>query len=343
MARTYYELLPYVFKRFSLLRTLRTGMPTMQYWATRKPLPESEKPTLFTMNIMPPMMTVWYHLVQKNLGDKVDTVIFDCSGTLKKSDFPSARVQKYINVYAATKSDEFLYKIAKNRKIGWVCDDDMFILSDKCIDKINQEFSNPKTASLSFRPRSWWHFDIDGKPYEPSSSYCIAINRDIYCDKEHLSLSPCNGNNHSVSHIGKEVKRYDTFDHANEQLIRKGYNCAIVPENEREELVTGFSGVSSAVMLLWYFRSTKKMMDYLEGPADKTWSGNVMFTILSGLRAVNTMQQMHEEITGEPYTLRSMPSWDQLERLKEKKAPLIRKEQSFEKVDEVAAILRAAL
>jgi hypothetical protein len=343
MARTYYELLPYVFKRFSLLRTLRTGAPTMMHWATRKPLPKSNKPALFTMNIMPPMMTVWYHLVQKNLGDKVDLTIFDCSGTLRKKDFPNARVQKYINVYAATKSDEFLYHIATNRKIGWVCDDDMFILSDKCIGTIEKAFSDPNTASLSFRPRSWWHFDIDGKEYEPSSSYSIVINREIYCDKEKLCLSPCNGNDHSVSHIGKEVKRYDTFDKANEQLIRKGYNCAIVPEGERDELVKGFSGVSSAVMLLWYFRSQKKMMEYLEEPADKAWEGNTLFTVLSGLRAINYMQQMHEEIKGKPYKLRAMPTWDQLERLREQKTPLIREDNSFDKVDEVAKVLRNAL
>ncbi|MDP7477171.1 MAG: hypothetical protein QF442_01860 [Candidatus Peribacteraceae bacterium] len=340
---TYYDLLPYVFKKFSLLRILRTGIPSAMHYVSRTPLPKSEKPAIFTMNIMPPMMTVWYHLVQKNLGDRVDLTIFDCSGTLKKSDFPKARVQKYINVYAATKSDEFLYHIARNRKIGWVCDDDMFILSDKCLERINQEFADPNTASLSFRPRDWWHFDIDGKEYEPSSSYSIVINREIYCDKENLNLSPCNGNNNAVSHIGKEVKRYDTFDHANEQLIRKGYNCAIVPEDQRNQMVTGFSGVSSAVMLLWYFRSSKKMMEYLEEPADEAWRGNTLFTVLSGLRAINYMQQMHEEITGKPYALRSMPSWDTLEALREKKTPLIRKKQSFERVDEVAAILKNSL
>jgi hypothetical protein len=216
----------------------------------------------------------------------------------------------------------------------------MFILSDKCLDTIDNAFKDPNTASLSFRPRSWWHFDIDGKEYEPSSSYSIVVNREIYCDKEKLCLSPANGNNHAVSHIGKEVKRYDTFDQANEKLIRKGYNCVIVPESERDQLVTGFSGVSSAVMLLWYFRSSKQMMDYLEGPADDAWRGNTLFTVLSGLRAISYMQQMHEEITGKPYRLRAMPSWDALERLREQKAPLIRNEHSFEKVDEVAAILK---
>ncbi len=339
---TYYDLLPYVFKKFSLLRIARTGIPSAMHYASRTPLPQSDKAALFTMNIMPPMMTVWYHLAQKNLGDKVDIVIFDSSGTLNPKDFSEARVQKFINLYAATKSDEFLYHIAKKRKFGWICDDDMFILSGKCMDRIQKEFADPNTASLSFRPRPWWHFDIDGAEFEPSSSYSTVINREIYCDKEHLSLSPCDGNTH-VSHIGKPLTRFDTFDKANETLLKKGYRCAIVPESQRSELVTGFSGTSSAVMLLWHFRTAKQMMDYLEDPEDKSWRGNTLFTVLSGLRAISAMQQLHETITGKPYILRSMPTPEQLEALKNKKKPLLRDAHSFDHVDEVEQRLRAAL
>lgn len=295
------------------------------------------------MNIMPPMMTVWYHLARKYLGDNVDITIFDCSGTLRAQNFPEARVQKYLNLYAATKSDEFLYSIAKTRKIGWICDDDMFILSAQCLNRITEEFASENTASLSFRPRPWWHFAIDGKTYEPSSSYCTAINRKIYCDAEQLSMSPRDGNTHAVSHIGKPVLRYDTFDHANAVLIQKGYRCAIVPEKEREQYTIGFSGTSSAVMLLWYFKNAGQMMHYLEEPEDKAWKGNTLFTVLSGLRAIGYMQRMHEKITGKPYALPSMPSWDTLERLREKKAPLLRKEHVFERVDEVAQRVENAL
>lgn len=340
---TYFELVPYTFKKFCILRALRTGLPTALHYATRKPLEASNKPALFTMNIMPPMMTVWYHFVQKNLGDQVDTVIFDCSGTLQKKDFPGARVQKFLNYYAATKTDEFLYHIARHRKLGWMCDDDMFIMSPKCIDYIENAFSNDNTASLSFRPREWWHFEIDGQTYEPSSSYCTVINRDIYCDKEHLTLAPRNGNHHAVSHIGKEVSRYDTFDYANEQLIRKGYNCAIVPDSERKNLYAGFSGVSSSVMLLWHFRTASQFMNYLEGPADKAWGGNTLYTILSGLLAISTMQDMHATITGKPYVLTSMPSTKELNQLMKQKAPLLREGHDFSKTLEVAERLKKAL
>ncbi len=333
---TYYELLPYAFKKFSVLRTLRTGLPTVAYKAMGTALPASEKPALFTMNIMPPMMTLWYHLVRKNLGDRVDTVIFDCSGTLNAADFPGARVQKYVNLYAATKSDEFLYRIARHRKIGWICDDDIFLINPKCIDRIEEEFADPNTASLSFRSRDWWHFEINGVRYDPSGSYCLALNRTIYCDKEHLSLAPCGGNTRAISHIGKSLTRFDTFDRANEILLEKGYRCAIVPEKQRDDLITGFTGVSSAAMLLWHFRTPQQMLDYLREPEDRRWRGNTLFTVLSGLLAISAVQQMHETITGTPYRLRAMPTRDDLERLREEKELLLREGHSFTKTLEVA-------
>ena len=292
---------------------------------------------------MPPMMTVWYHLAQKNLGDRVDITIFDCSGTLRSSDFPKANVQKMLNFYAATKSDEFLYYIARKRKIGWICDDDMFILSNKAVDLVEKHLKNPTTATLSFRPRSWWHFDIDGKKYAPSSSYCIAINREIYCDKEKLNISPCDGNMHAISHIGKPVSRYDTFDKANEILIRKGYNCHILTEKEQKQCVIGYSGMSSAVMMLWYFTKPEQMINYLEAPEKTAWKGNTLFTILSGLLAITDLQEMHQSITGKPYILRSMPNKTQLERLRKEHEPLLREGHSFDTVSEVSSVLRAAL
>lgn len=342
MATAYSNLLLYTFRRFSVVKALRTGPETLWHYARRTPLPKSEKPALFTMNILPPMMTVWYHFMQKHVGDAVDTVIFDCSGSLDKSMFPKARVQKFLNFYAATKSDEFLYHIAKNRKIGWICDDDMFILNSKAADLVTESLRKPNTASFSFRPRTWWHFDIDGKTYQPSSSYCTAINREIVMEKEQLSLSPCDGNSH-VSHIGKPLKRFDTFDKANETLLKKGYECEILDEDLQEQYVTGFSGMSSSVMLLWYFKTKQQTLDYLLTPEKKYWSGNALFTILSGLLAISSIFEMHEKITGKPYHMPSMPKKDDLLRIREEHEHLLREDLSFERVDTVSARLMNAL
>lgn len=343
IARTYYELLRYVFKRFSVHSAARTALPTLGYYARRPALPPSEKPALFTMNILPPMMTVWHHCVRKYLGDEVDVVIFDCSGTLDPAAFPGARVQKFLNLYAATKTDEFLYHIAKNRRLGWMCDDDMFPLSPTMLDRIRKEFADPSTASLSFRARPWWHYEISGKHHEPSSSYCTVINRDIYCDREHLSLAPRDGNPHPT-HIGRpQVGRYDTFDDANEQLLRKGYTCAIVPKEEEDQYLTGFSGMSGAVMLLHYFRTPEQTLDYLRSPSQEHWRGNVLYGVLAGLLAITTIQECYAAIRGTPYPLPSLPTRSALEAIRHEREPFLREDQSLTWVDETSERLKGAL
>lgn len=342
MAAAHSDLLNYVFKRFSVLSARRTALPTLAYYATRRPLPPSDKPALFTMNILPPMMTVWYHCARKYLGDRVDITIFDCSGRLNAREFPGARVQKFLNLYAATKSDEFLYHIAKHRRIGWICDDDMFFLSGAAVDAVEREFSVPKTASVSFRPRPWWHFEIDGQKYEPSSSYCTAFNREIVVDTERLSLAPADGNMHP-SRIRAAVGRYDTGDRMNEILLRKGYRCAILPEAERDRCVTGFSGMSGSVMLLWYFRTQEQMLDYLLSPAKHYWSGNVLYGVLGGLLAICTIQECYERLCGRRYPLPSLPSRATLEKIRRDHEHYLRPEHSFTKVDETSERLRAAL
>ncbi len=342
MPRQYHEWLPYAFKRFSIQSAFRTALPTANYYLTRPALPPSEKPALFTMNILPPMMTVWYHLVQKYVGDKVDITIFDCSGKLNAKEFPQANVYKFLNFYAATKSDEFLYHIAKNRKIGWICDDDMFPLSSKMVDVLEEQFANPKTASISFRSRKWWYFDTDGKHYEPSSSYCTAFNRDIFVEKEHLSLAPANGNEHP-SLIGKPPKRYDTFDKANEILLRKGYDCFVVPEKEQEEYLTGFTGMSGAVMLLYIFKTPEAILDFYNAPPKEQWSGNVLFGTLSAMLSICTICELYKEITGMEYPMPSLPSRSVLEKLMENHKKYFREDQDSLFHEQVSDRLRVAL
>jgi hypothetical protein len=342
MARNYYQLLPYVFKRFCIVRALRTALPTALYYARRRALPQSSKPALFTMNILPPMMTVWYHFAQKNLRDDVDITIFDCSGALNPKEFPKARVQKFLNFYAATKSDEFLYHIARNRKIGWICDDDMFPMHHDMLDVLQKEFSDPNTASVSFRPRDWWHYEIDGTSYDPSSSYCVAFNREIFCNKEQLSLAPANGNTHP-SHIGKKMSRYDTYDKANELFIRKGYRCYIVPKEDRSKYLTGFSGMSGAVMLLYYFKNPEQVMDYFLTPPKKNWSGNVLYGVLASMLSICTIQELYTKLTGKTYPLHSLPPHIELERIRKDHTQYLREDHNFEWIDEVSERLHKEL
>ncbi len=339
MARPYHQLLPLAFKRFSVRSAARTLLPTFGYYLTRRALPPSEKPALFTMNILPPMLTVWHHLVRKHLGDAVDVTIFDCSGKLDPKMFPGARVQKFLNLYASVKCDEFIRHIAKNRKIAWLCDDDIFFVSNNALPLLTREFADAKTASVSFRPRSWWQFNINDRKIEPSGSYCLALNRDIFWKKEHLSLAPADGNTHVEG-----ARRYDTFDKANEILLKKGYRCAILPKPERDACITGFSGISGAVMLLDYFKTPEDVLAYYRTPEDKAWSGNVLPGTLASMLAICTIQECYEKITGTAYPLPSLPSRTELEKIRAEKTPLLRDGfTAFTLIDEGSEQLRRAL
>lgn len=338
----YARLLPYAFKLFSIKKAVRTAVPTAGYYLQRPALPPSDKPALFTMNILPPMMTVWHYFVKKNLGDAVDVTIFDCSGSLQANEFPGARVQKMLNFYAATKSDEFLYHVAKNRSIGWICDDDVFFTGSNVLPVLQQEFAVPNTASVSFRPRDWWHFEMNGKQIPPSGSYCIAFDRNIVVEKEHLSFRPEDGNTHP-SHNGKGERRYDTGDRMNELLLEKGYRCAIVPEQERSKSIAAFTGMSGAVILLDYFKKPEDVMAYLTAPADVQWRGSVLFGLLSSLLAIHTIQDLYTKIRGTPYLLPSLPSRMDIEKLRREKAARIGEGRSFDWVDRVSEKLFAAL
>ncbi|HLD07738.1 MAG TPA: hypothetical protein VJB60_01610 [Candidatus Peribacterales bacterium] len=342
MPRPYHEILKYSFKRFSILSAARTAFPSALYYLRRSALPLSEKPALFTMNILPPLMTVWWHFAKKALGESADITIFDCSGKLHPKDFPGARVQKFLNFYAAAKCDEFLYSIARNRKIGWICDDDIFFLKGELVPRVLREFEDPNTASVSLRPRGWWEFEINGKRYPVSSSYCTAINREIFCNKERLSLAPLKGNPHPA--IGdRPPKSYDTFDKANETLITKGYRCAVLPEDIQNQCITGFHGVSNGVMLLNYFRKQEQMLDFLLSPPKKQWAGSVLYTVFGALLAINVIQDLAEKITGSRYQLSALPSKMELMKIRKEHEPLLRSEVSWRGIDETATKLYSSL
>ncbi|OGJ59868.1 hypothetical protein A2881_01905 [Candidatus Peribacteria bacterium RIFCSPHIGHO2_01_FULL_55_13] len=336
MKRPYHKLLQYSFKRFSVLSARRTALPTIAYYLKRPALEKSDKPALCTMNILPPMMTVWYHCAKKFMGDKADIWIFDCSGKLDPADFPGARVQKFLNFYAATKCDEFLYSIARNRRLGWICDDDIFLLSPGIVPLIERECSDPQTASLSFRPRRW-KYTISGKEYEASSSYCTVINRDIFCNKEHLSLKPAEGNSHS-SKAG--LRRYDTFDKANEILLSKGYRCPVLPEKKRSECIAGFSGMSGGVMLLNYFKTPEQTMEYFHGAPVERWGANMLHGILAAMLGISCIQELAEKISGKRYPLPSLPSRNDLEKLRRDHEHLIKRPEALAWMDETCERLR---
>ncbi|MFH0851134.1 MAG: hypothetical protein V1876_00085 [Candidatus Peregrinibacteria bacterium] len=341
MTRSYDQMLGYVFKRNSLRFAWRTLLPTLRYYLTRPAFPPDEKPALCTMNILPPMMTVWYHFAKKNIGDGADIVIFDCSGTLDPKEFPGARVLPFLNFYAATKGNEFIRSIARHRRIVWICDDDMFLMSNECLPILRREFAVPGTASVSFRPREWWEFDFSDRRVQPSSSYCTALDRAVFM-REKLSLSPAPNNPHPGLNT-RPPRRYDTFDKANEILLTKGFRCVVVSPEERQKCVAEFSGLSGAVMFLHYFKTTEQTLDYFRSAPRERWSGNLLFGLLSAMLSVCTIQDLYTKLRGRPYPLPSLPGRDALLRIIDERKTFIRPDQTLDALEKTSARLHAEL
>ena len=336
--RAYYQVLPRAQKLFSVASTLRTGIPTVGYYLNRKPIPNQGKPLIFTSTIFPPNAIVWHHFVQKHLGDRVNTVIFDCSGFLDPARVPGAYTQKMMNFMHPTKVNEVLYHTAENHKICWICDDDMYPISPLALDYISAALADPKTASLSFRPRHWWHFEIEGKQYEPSGSYCVALNRETFI-KENLTMQSSDGNTHPTI-FGDKPRRYDTGDKANEILLQKEYNCSILPEEERNLCVRGFTGVSGAALLLWYFNTPEEMLNFYLRPPKEKRSSNVLYGTLQSLLSLAAVLDLYEKITGETYAMNSLPDRNQLKMLRKEYEPFLKGNQSFASIDETQDVLK---
>lgn len=337
------KLVPYAFKRFSVLSALRTGLPTVKHLLLPRVLPASDRVALFTMNIFPPMLRVWHHFAMRSVGKDVDIVAFDCSGTLDPRDFPGITVQKFINPRYAQKCDNFLHVISRNRAVAWICDDDTFITSHTALDIVQREMAVPNTAAVSFEPRKWWEFEFDGKRQAPLGTYCLALNRSIVSEKEHLSFRPADGNPHPSLIHGRNVGRFDSFDKANETLLKKGYRCVIVDPEEAKACTINYEGLSAAVMLLAYFQRPEDTLAFFENPAKEKWRGNMLFRCFQGLLSLVAIRAAAEKLKGGAIPVRSMPSLEALTRIRKEVEPYLRNDCNFLKVDENNARLAAAL
>ncbi len=338
----YAKVLPTAQKVFSLRSVLRNGLPTIAYHLAARPLPPSEKITIFTCTIFPPLVAVWHHLVRKMFGDAVNTQIFDCSGTLDPALVPGAKVQRYINAMHPTKIDVFLKGSAGNRKLIWICDDDVFPVSNRALTVFAEEFGRPNTAMVSLRPRTHWNFDIGGKKEQPSGSYCLAIDRTIFIDREHLRAQPADGNMH-LSVEGKPQKRYDTLDKANESLLQHGYRCAIPAAEIRDACVCGFNGTSIGALLLSYFRSPQDVVAYFDATTDAQWKGNALHRNFTALLAAQAVQDLFERITGKQYSLPTLPNRADLARIRKRTEPLLQGGRNYAHVDQAYERVLAAL
>jgi len=318
-------------RQFTLQKAWRNALPTLRCQLLGKPLPASEKATICTSTIFPPLAVLWHHIVRQCLGDRAEIVIFDCAGTLDPTSVPGATVQRFLNVRHATKIDLWLKKTLQHRKVAWICDDDVFPVNAKVFEVISREFAHPKTATVSFRPRAWWHFEIGRREYQPSGSYCLVINRQIFTE-EGLSAQPTDGNTHPT-HTGKIWTRYDTLDKANETLIKRGFRCTIAPEKERSECIVGFNGTSIAALLLNRFCSADALLSYLHAVTSSQWTGNVFPRCLSALLTADIVRDLYCRVTGEPWQELHLPAKADLMELRTKAEPHLSPSHGLAEID----------
>ena len=116
-----------------------------------------------------------------------------------------------------------------------------------------------------------------------------------------------------------------------------------MPEAEREEYLTGFSGMSGAVILLDYFKAQEQVLAYYRTPTKDKWSGNVLFGTLSSMLAIWTILELYERITSHTYRIPSLPPRAELEKIRDKHLPYVGTHHKPEWFDDVRTRLLASL
>src|SRR5207248_374612 len=78
----------------------------------------------------------------------------------------------------------------------------------------------------TFRPREWWHFEIDGLRHPVMGTNALVFKPEIF-RRERLSFRQRPASDPTIRN-GVDG-RYDTGDHANEVLLRRGY-AVVIPD-----------------------------------------------------------------------------------------------------------------
>ncbi len=227
-----------------------------------------KRTTLFTCSIYPDLTRVWYHFAWRYMDSShVQYVIYDCGSRLQKEYFPDALIVRYPNVDHGRKIDDCVRKVI-DTPLMFLSDDDSFILSDQTEPVAARALLDDEmAAALTFKPREWWEFEIEGRRYPVMGSYSLVFKPEVI-KKEGLSFRT---RPTDEPDIRQGSGYYDTADYANKQLLMKGYKI-IVPEKEsRGEMVRSYSAVSSAFLNFtrrrWFnheYRLSKPLRDWGE-------------------------------------------------------------------------------
>jgi hypothetical protein len=201
-----------------------------------------KRTTLFTCSIYPDLTRVWYHFARRYTDEaKVTMLIYDCGGQLRREYFPGATIFRHRNTDHGTKIDHCLRDHAATPLL-FLSDDDCFIL-DREAEPLAAErlLGHERAAALSFKPRGWWEWCLDGRRHPVMGSYSLVFKPEIIA-RENLSFRT----RHTTDpRVRQGSGYYDTADHVNEALLTRGYDVLVPEVDIRQRLVRSYSAVSS--------------------------------------------------------------------------------------------------
>ena len=203
--------------------------------------------TIFTCSIYPDVTRIWYYCLVKSLqGKQVPVVIYDSSGLLNPIYYPGAKIVRYPNEQHGKKIDDFIKHHLKT-DFFYLTDDDAFLTSGEVLPYgLNWLEAGEMNAIVSYKPRLWWSFEVNGKEFPTMGSYSLLVKARVV-RKYELSFQ---SKRTERPEIRKGTGYYDTADFVNEYLLKEGYAINIAPEDIRNAVPT-FFGTSSA-MLSYY-------------------------------------------------------------------------------------------
>ncbi len=197
--------------------------------------------TVFTCSIYPDLTRVWYHYLCRAVDPAaVTTVIYDCGSRLRSEHFPGARIVRSRNHGHGRKIDHFLARA--DTPLVFLSDDDVFLLSAEAEPLAAEALlAAPRTAALSFKPRGWWSWQLDGRCWPVMGSYALVVKPEVV-RREGLSFRTRPTDDPQIR-AGSGY--YDTADYANRRLLELGYEVQVPTDDLRRRLVQSFAATSS--------------------------------------------------------------------------------------------------
>jgi hypothetical protein len=174
-------------------------------------------------------------------------LIGDSSGTLKPAQFSGGTVVRHhFNRTHGEKIDFFLHNYVTSDYV-LLCDDDILLVDPEGIEwAIARLESNPQVAAVSLKPRRRFKWSIGGQEYVPMGTYCLLFRRKTFVN-ERLSFRTVHAPSPSpLSYNGE----FDTADFANVELIKRGYEVAILPDDLQQRSYIEMHGMSFPIVTL---------------------------------------------------------------------------------------------